>query len=550
MPRDEAPPRLDVIGIGSMVADRMHRVRRIIGPEEKTVLSPLPEGPAEATYVGGLMLNQLGWAALLGARTGVFGKQADDPDGRMLRAAMDRSGIERHLVLDGSQSSLAQIFVDDEGGRAIYMAPAATAETDAAHVRERHGDFIARADRVSTEISQLPLDAVLETLRLADAAGAETILDVDVPPSEAVPTLGDRETLEAVLQAAHVLKPAKSAAREIVPEAGDSALDVARALRERYGSRAVIVTDGEIGCAIVTADGGADGHDVPGIRGAKVLDTTGAGDAFLGGFLAGRAQGLEWVDAARLGHAAGAACVEKIGAFPDDAATLRARIAELYEGPPVAGLSAPTEAPDDSVTGSAGAGEALASIDVTLEELAALRARLDAERFERALELVRATEREGARVHATGVGKPEHVARYVAGVLSSTGTPTTFLHATEAIHGSAGQVRAGDLVIAISNSGETAELLAAVGAVRGLGARILAVTGGLDSSLAREADAVLDAGAAREGGGLGFAPRASVAAEVVVLAALSAALETERGFTRAEYHARHPAGALGKRSGG
>jgi len=104
------------------------------------------------------------------------------------------------------------------------------------------------------------------------------------------------------------------------------------------------------------------------------------------------------------------------------------------------------------------------------------------------------------------------------------------------------------VVIAISNSGGTAELLAAVGAARAMGARVIAVTGGLDSPLARAADAVLDAGVAREGGPLGLAPRASAAAELLVLAALAAGAEHAVGLTRGEYHRRHPAGALGERS--
>jgi arabinose-5-phosphate isomerase len=107
---------------------------------------------------------------------------------------------------------------------------------------------------------------------------------------------------------------------------------------------------------------------------------------------------------------------------------------------------------------------------------------------------------------------------------------------------------AGDVVIAISNSGETAELRATVEVARKMGAGVLAVTGNGDSWLARQADHWLDAGVAREGGPLGLAPRASAAAELLVLAALAAGLEQERGLTRTEYHARHPAGKLGERS--
>ena len=109
----------EVAGIGSMVVDRIHRIPRVLGVEEKGILRLLPDGKPQQTVVGGVVLNHLGWAAALGLRTGVFGKQAEDEDGRFLRAAMDRLGIEKDLVLDGSASSFAHIFVDDQGGRAI-----------------------------------------------------------------------------------------------------------------------------------------------------------------------------------------------------------------------------------------------------------------------------------------------------------------------------------------------------------------------------------------------------------------------------------------------
>ena len=192
--------------------------------------------------------------------------------------------------------------------------------------------------------------------------------------------------------------------------------------------------------------------------------------------------------------------------------------------------------------------EALAAFDVALDQLARLRARTPAAGFGAALALVREAEAQGGRVHVTGIGKPEHIARYAAALFSSTGTPASFLHGTEARHGSAGQVVAGDVVIAISNSGET-ELVDAVDVVSALGARIIAVTGRANSPLAARAEVVLDAGVAREGGGIGLAPRASAAAHLVVLAAFSAALERARGFTRAEHRARHPSGALGRLPG-
>jgi arabinose-5-phosphate isomerase len=187
-------------------------------------------------------------------------------------------------------------------------------------------------------------------------------------------------------------------------------------------------------------------------------------------------------------------------------------------------------------------------LEVGVKELTAAAERLDRGALVAAAELVRGAGRAGGRVHVTGVGKPEHVAHYAASLLSSTGTPATFLHATEVTHGSIGQLVPGDVVIAISNSGTTAELLAGVEAVIAFGARVVAVTANPDSPLARAADVVLSVRVDREGGPLELAPRASVLAQTLVLQALSVELQAGRGFTRADYNLRHPGGSLGRKS--
>src|SRR5206468_425734 len=214
------------------------------------------------------------------------------------------------------------------------------------------------------------------------------------------------------------------------------------------------------------------------------------------------------------------------GAFPEDPERARARVLELHP----AAARVLRAAPNAAAAATPSCGEALATFGVAVEELDRLRARLDPAPFDASLALLAAARERGGRVHVTGVGKPEHLARYAASLLASTGTPAYFLHATEVAHGSAGQIHAGDVVIAISNSGGTAELLAAVAAVREMGAHVIAVTGKLDSALARAADAALDAGVAREGGPLGLAPRASAAAELLVLAALAAGAEHAVGL--------------------
>lgn len=165
--------------------------------------------------------------------------------------------------------------------------------------------------------------------------------------------------------------------------------------------------------------------------------------------------------------------------------------------------------------------------------------------YERAAELILEAEKRGNRVHITGIGKPSHVANYMASLLSSTGTPTYFLHGTEAVHGSCGQLVPGDVVICISNSGETAELKATVGAIKNNGCRVIAVTGNPDSWLAKQGDAYLYAGVDKEGGPLNRAPRASILAECLVLQGLSVVLQAARGLTPQEYVKWHPGGTLG-----
>jgi arabinose-5-phosphate isomerase len=541
----ETEEKLELVGIGSMVLDRMHRTRRVLGPNEKGLLDDVDSGGPVQTCIGGVLLNQAGWAALFGTRVGLFGRQADDDAGRTLRAAMKQAGIETSLDLTGSASSLAEIFVDAEGERAIYMAAGATAETTPAHVRDDHAAFIARGQRLTTEISQLPLDATLEALRVAHEHGLETVVDLDVLPSDAVQGLGDRETLDAVLREADLLKPTALAARELFPEI-DSLEDLVTALRAEYGVATVVLTDGDRGALLCDASGS---RWIPAYPVDAVVDTTGAGDAFYGGFLAGQALGLGPDDAAKLGNACGAACVERMGAFPEAAETLRARAIELYDG------ATPTDARWSALEVSATAAPVPGAagrrvLDVAAQQLAALADRHDGASLEAAAELIEAAEASGGRVHVTGVGKPEHVAHYGASLLSSTGVPATFLHATESLHGSLGQLVPGDVVIAISNSGTTSECLLAVEAVRGYGGKLIAVTGGLSSPLAEAADVTLDAGVKEEGGPLGLAPRASVAAEILVIAALGAILQERRGLDRGDYAARHPAGALGKQARG
>jgi arabinose-5-phosphate isomerase len=191
--------------------------------------------------------------------------------------------------------------------------------------------------------------------------------------------------------------------------------------------------------------------------------------------------------------------------------------------------------------------QALASarrvLDVEAAAVAALSSRLD-EQFARAVEIVyRCT----GRTVVSGMGKSGHVARKIASTLASTGTPAFFLHPAEASHGDLGMITAQDVMVALSNSGESAELLAIVPLVKRRGARLVAITGNASSSLAREADAHLDAGVAEEACPLGLAPTASTTAALALGDALAVALLEARGFGAEDFAQSHPGGTLGRR---
>ena len=165
---------------------------------------------------------------------------------------------------------------------------------------------------------------------------------------------------------------------------------------------------------------------------------------------------------------------------------------------------------------------------------------------QKAAKIILNCEEQGGRVHVTGIGKPGHVAGYAASLLSSTGTPTYELHGTEAVHGSAGQVKEKDVVIAISNSGETVELQATINTLLENKAHIISCTGKMNSWLANHSEVCLLANVNEEGDTLNKAPRSSILAELLILQCLSVELQESKKITLDQYVKWHPGGSLGK----
>ncbi len=169
--------------------------------------------------------------------------------------------------------------------------------------------------------------------------------------------------------------------------------------------------------------------------------------------------------------------------------------------------------------------------------------RLD-ENFVRAVDIILGC---SGRIVVSGMGKSGHVARKIASTLASTGTPAFFVHPAEASHGDLGMVTRDDVMIALSNSGESAELLLIVPLIKRQGARLIAMTGNPKSPLATAADVHLDAAVAEEACSLGLAPTASTTAALALGDALAVTLLEARGFGAEDFARSHPGGSLGRR---
>ena len=182
-------------------------------------------------------------------------------------------------------------------------------------------------------------------------------------------------------------------------------------------------------------------------------------------------------------------------------------------------------------------------LDIEARAVDALKSRLNDD-FIAACDLCMETP---GRVVVTGMGKSGHVSNKIAATLASTGTPAFFMHPAEASHGDLGMITSQDLLIAISYSGETAEVVTILPVVKRMGARLLAITGNPRSTMAEAADVHLDISVAEEACPLNLAPTASTTATLAMGDALAVALLKKRGFTAEDFARSHPSGSLGKR---
>lgn len=182
-------------------------------------------------------------------------------------------------------------------------------------------------------------------------------------------------------------------------------------------------------------------------------------------------------------------------------------------------------------------------LDIEARGISSLVDRLD-ESFVQAVEILHDCK---GKVVVTGLGKSGLICRKIAATLSSTGTPSLFLHAGDGAHGDLGMIMKGDVVLAVSNSGETEEILKLLPIIRRFGLKLIVVTGNLESALARAGDVVLNVAVKEEACPLGLAPTASTTAALVMGDALAVVLLEKRGFKEEDFALRHPGGILGRK---
>jgi len=205
-------------------------------------------------------------------------------------------------------------------------------------------------------------------------------------------------------------------------------------------------------------------------------------------------------------------------------------------------MRAMSSSTDTPVTDAQLEGYARQALSIEAEAVKALLAKID-RRFAQACRICLACE---GRVVVTGMGKSGHIARKIAATLASTGTPAFFLHPAEAGHGDLGMITRTDVVLALSNSGETPEVVFLLPHLKRMGVPLIVMTGGMESTLAKSASVVLDVSVPAEACPLNLAPTASTTASLAMGDALAVALLDARGFTNHDFARRHPSGSLGR----
>lgn len=357
------------------------------------------------------------------------------------------------------------------------MAPGSTGDISTKDIDTFFSSAVKQACLLTTEISQVPLSAVKALLQMGRNTNVPTVLDVDVPPDVATTSanLGDIDTLYDCVKLADVMKPSLEAAQQLLHIFAKKSIDglsinqIASLLREVFQCKLVAVTNGSNGSGLSIESSSIHVPVVP----SQVVDATGAGDAYLGGMIAGlyhwglpnHAQSLSRLG--ELASATGAACVRTLGALPNPLTSrkvvldmLSTQVRDKLPTTLTSNSGNTSQKPLTSNTNRTNENQFknvpfYQSIDADLRAVDALKHTNHHNMHEFVTRILNCT----GRVFTTGIGKSGAVAARLSASLSSIGIGSEFVHASEWIHGDLGKLKADDLIIVLSLSGATPELV-------------------------------------------------------------------------------------------
>jgi sugar/nucleoside kinase (ribokinase family) len=296
---------VEVASIGTLAVDYFGLMPSLPNPGQKVVAGRFEIHP------GGVAGNVITQVARLGGKAGWIGKIGDDPAGRIILEEFRKEGIDpSHVeIVQGGYSMFTWILVDARGERTIVMFPNVLSTFTERDVEAKHAEYIASAKILQAEACGLALAPMLRAMEIARSHRVRTVFDLDVPPSLLIEEarLGTRRELELVLELTDILIPSKAAVAEML--GGEEPEARAHKLLDR-GPQAVVITLGEKGSLYLDRQ---ESFRTPGFI-VEAVDTTGAGDAFHGGFIWSMLQGYPAEKACILANACGAYCCTGIGA--------------------------------------------------------------------------------------------------------------------------------------------------------------------------------------------------------------------------------------------
>ncbi|MBO5857240.1 MAG: SIS domain-containing protein, partial [Clostridia bacterium] len=437
-----------ILVVGSLVEDLITQTKNIPNSGE-TVF-----GLNFSNAAGGKGANQAAAAARLGGDVIFVGQTGDDVFSRDLTVALRDSGIDTTKILrkDHSSSGVSAVTVEvkeDGNLNRICCNPGANMLLTIDDVKflekeiQNYGALILQFE--------IPMEVNEYLAKLAHDNG----VFVAVNPAPYQPLS------KTLLENIDLLVPNEHEASGItgIKLANDDAtkeevLQMGKAILS-CGVKNVIITLGKNGSALINDQ---EIYFNPAVPGVKSIDPTAAGDTYLGSLIAAIINGFDIKEAMKIASYCSAIAVSKLGALPAIPFTR-----ETVEWMNEKGDTSLAKRLEETFGLLPTLSERLDYFKTQMiHEVNETFTRIDYNQLFKAMDLILHSERNGGRVHITGIGKPGHVAAYMASLLSSTGTPTYFLHGTECVHGSAGQLVPGDVVICISNSGETVELKATI----------------------------------------------------------------------------------------